>query len=155
MDSIYIVSKNKSSEPSVNLINLLIITVKYKYFFSISNYLENVFFPSFKIESNIAHINEEGEKVNPTIWMLLFEKDKIYIHDNNFPIYYKEEEYFPIISFQCRESLFLLEFLIHVILGNNDYLVCNAENKIMTIEDLKKNFENKNYGWFYFSSNLK
>lgn len=111
--------------------------------------MEGVFLPFFKINNEEVHINEDGIKMYPSIWMDLFSDDYMYFEDNNFPIIYNDSKFFPFVSFRCRESLFLLEFLVPLIENNKDWLVCNVNNKLLSSIELSRFLSEKNYGWSY------
>jgi hypothetical protein len=149
MDEIYLVSKNKEHTTIEVITSLFTLVIKYKYLFSIASYSDRSPFPFCKIERENAHINEEGASVFPTIWVSFFEEKEIYMTDNNFPILLDGNNYYPIISFQCRESLFLLELMVQIVSENADFLIRNVENRLMGVNELKSALESKNYGWAY------
>lgn len=149
MDSVYLVSKNKEHTTIELITSFFSLIIKYRYLFSVVNYTDRSPFPQFKVETNNAHISEEGTEVFPVVWVCFFDEKDIYSTDNNFPIFFGGFNYHPIVSFQCREALFLLELLIHIVSENADFLVCNVENRLMGIDELKNALGNKNYGWAY------
>ena len=149
MDNIYLMTVNKGKSNYDHLFQVLKNGFANKYLIRTTEYSSLSLLPFFAIESNKKHINEFNEKLNPVIWLSMWSKNDLYQEDNNFPIRYKQKEYFPVAEFRCSESLFLLEFLIPLIENDMDYLICNANNKLLSASKLKISFSEKNYGWAY------
>ncbi len=149
MDSIYIVTKNKEVKQMETLSKLMMCIFKSRYLVTTSSYLDGVLFPFFKIHKEEIHLNEDKIEMYPNIWVNLFRENYIYVEDGNFPIIHNQKEFFPLISLRCRESLFVLEFLVLVMADNSDWLVCNVNNELLSVEDLRVYLLEKNYGWAY------
>ena len=139
MDSVLLMSANKT-KTAMNHTDLLFHTaLKYRYTFSVNGYstMNDNFFPDFMIESKKIHINEFKEEVFPTIWVYIYEDKNLFERDENFPIAQNGEEYFPVFSLRCREEMFLLEFILSFMIETEGYLLCNVHNRLQTFEELE------------------
>lgn len=81
--------------------------------------------------------------------IFIFEELDLFSPDSNFPIVYNGTDFYPVISMRCRESLFLLSFIVAFLKQNDGLMVCNVENKLMSIEELEKLRSENDYGWAY------
>ena len=140
MDSIYLISKN-TVRPFDILNDHLKAVFKGKYKFAV-NYYSLGLIPSFKIFSDLL-VND-----TPTIWLDVWNDEELYDEDDiirlsSIDIYYR------IAGYMCRDTLYLLEYILKVMDENPNYLIQTVEGTLLDINELKKMWKEKNINWMY------
>lgn len=149
MDSIYIVSKNTRQNSAGIFHQMLDVVIDLRLLIISSFYVEESKIPLIRTKSQLPYLTEFNEEDYPEIEIYIFSPPDLYKSDNNFPISYNNFNYYPIISLRCREDLFLLDFVMEILKTSDDFLVCNVENTLMSIEELVEFKNQKDYGWAY------
>lgn len=149
MDSIYIVSKNTGQSGKEIAHQILDVVFRKRLLIINTLYDKNKETPLIRIKSQQLYLTEFNEKDYPEIELYVFEVPDLYKSDNNFPIAQNNLNYYPIISLRCREALFLLDFVIEILKTSDDFLLCNVENRLMSIEELVAFKKQNDYGWEY------
>lgn len=149
MDSIYIVSKN-TEQGSIEIFHqMLSVVIDLRLLIISTFYAEENKIPVIRTKTQLSYLTEFNEKEYPEMEMYIFETPDLYKSDNNFPISQNNFNYYPMISLRCRNDLFLLDFVIEVLKSSGDFLVCNVENRLVSIEELLEFKKRSDYDWAY------
>lgn len=152
MDSYYITATTPNPDKD-NLMALINCCIRHRYDFKglFTNYgTFQPYFPTLVVsQEDIPHINELKESTQPNIYFYIFDYKGIFARDEYYPVIENGIEYYPILGVDCRESMFSLEFILHFLRANPGTYVANVKLNILTLEQLERLFEAKNYDWAY------
>ncbi len=152
MDAINIATKTplKANE---NLLHLIDTVFKYRYQILSNTYVDGFQYPDLEIRQggdiDSVDLTTGWVAGSPYIRATVYDENGIYQEDGNFPVRTSGEIFYPIFAFSCRESMFLLDFILKLFSENEDYCVIGVNLKLMSYTDLKKCFVDDDPSWAY------
>jgi hypothetical protein len=148
MDSIYILDKEKSAGENYYLCLVMQVAVEMRLKVVSMNYLEGYSMPIVRVLSSELYPSELEGTCYPEIEFSIFEKSS-WEDSNDSQIIEDGLSLVHVISLRCRESLFLLDFLLRVMLKDEGFRALNVENTVLSLDQLIVFQKEMNVRWAY------
>ncbi|PZF75031.1 hypothetical protein [Taibaiella soli] len=147
MDSVYITCKKPRNDIQ-NFYTIIDCLINYKYDFHNTN--NDGKLPDLVISKYLQKGDDIDAGNLPNIYATCLENEDIYERNEYYPVEDSGEEYFPIIDLECRDEMFLLEFIIKLLEHNADFYVANTRLNTLDLSTLKRFLAESNHSWQYY-----